>query len=49
MDNTQVYNIVHIVSGIYMTGTIDDLIIKACVLHIQSQLSNPMFKFGNIN
>lgn len=49
MDNTHVYNIVHIASGIYMTGTIDDLIIKACVLHIQSQPSNPMFKFGNIN
>ncbi len=49
MDNTHVYNIVHIASGIYMTGTIDDLIIKACVIHIQSQPSNPMFKFVNIN
>lgn len=49
MDNTQVYNIVHIASGIYMTGTIDDLIIKACVIHIQAQPSKPLFKFVNIN
>lgn len=49
MVETMVYNIVHIASGIYMTGTIDDLIIKACVIHIQAQPAKPMFRFVDSN
>lgn len=49
MNDTQVYNIVHIASGIFMTGTIDDLIIKACVIHIKSQSAKPMFRFADSN
>ena len=47
MDTTQVYKIIHIASGIRMSGTIQDLIIKACVVHIQSNPTIQMFKFEN--